>query len=145
MSRSRNDGKYLEDAVYIEFSKELSMDFMWRRLYDTQTAGKGLPPQPADFDICYQGYSAHLESKTSGEKTKSLKSFSQYADMRRWSMAGKPGYVLLHLYYFDELFLFDVSRLDPELKSWPATLALRINHINQLTETLKGLLCQKFL
>lgn len=133
---SRNDGKYLEDAVYIEFSKELSLDFCFRRLYDTFTAGHGMPPQPADFDICYRGKSCHLECKTSASKTKALKSFSQYATMRRWAQAGKPGYVLLHLYEFDELFLFDVMDLNPTFKSWPATLATRINHINQITETL---------
>lgn len=142
---SRQDGKYLEIAAMKEFEKSVDPDFHWRRLYDTHTAGKGMPPQPADFDICYQGHSAHLECKTSGSSSKSLKNFSQYAGLKRWALAGKRGYALLHLYEYDELFLFDVSKLDPELKSWDATLAIRINRINQLTETLKGLLCGKFL
>jgi hypothetical protein len=133
----KNTGKYLEDAVMTEFEKEPSVSFMYRRLYDTYTSGgRGIPAQPADFDLCFNGIPMFLECKTSNSERKALKTFSQYAGLKRWEMSGKRGYVLLHLYYFDELFLFSVADLDPELKSWPATLATRINHINQLVQTL---------
>lgn len=119
----RNDGKYLEsDITEPELNKHVSVDFRYRRLYDSFSAqGHGLPAQPADYTGCYKGKSFYLECKTTGHKLGRLPkgSFSQLADMRSWAKCGKTGILLTHCYGFDGgLYLTNVLDMDPALKSW---------------------------
>ena len=106
----KNDGEYLEDGLAEELQTEKSSSFYYRRLFDTHTAGKGMPPQPADFDIAWFGYgSCHMECKTSESTTSRLVKFSQLGDMLRWGKAGKPGLVLVHFYNLQSLYIFNVA------------------------------------
>lgn len=123
---ARNDGRYLEDAVQEELKKISCSHFHFRRLYDTYTAKKGMPPQPADFFLSSQkGHcfrAIHLECKTTKSNTLRFDTFSQLADMKRWAMAGVLGYVLVHFYTPDRLFMIDVDDLDETAASWKASV-----------------------
>ena len=92
---SKNDGALLEKYV-----RECATENHWslHRLYDTKSAGKFLPPQPADFIGVLQGVPVLLECKSSDQfksfKECSLKSFikpTQYASFTMWQRNGGCG------------------------------------------------------
>lgn len=119
---SLNTGKYLEAIIHDELNKNVSSDFLWRRLYDTTSAQmKVIQAQPADFLCCHSGRAFHIEAKTTKHKLGRLPkaSFSQCAAMKAWSRCGFKGFLLVHTYGFDgEIYLVDVDEVNPELKSW---------------------------
>ncbi len=121
MAKKINDGKYLEDALQLELKKIKKTTFMWRRLHDASDLPGGnakIPRQPSDF-IISNGKSIHVELKSRKSKTCRLEKFDQFADMRRWALAGTPGFVIVHFYSVsEELYLVDVLDLDPSAKSW---------------------------
>lgn len=136
--RLKNDGSYLEEEVQKILSEEKSENFRFRRLYDTKTAGKGMPPQPADFFISCLGVwprSMHLECKTSNHIGGRLPTFSQLGDLLAWDKAGVPGYVLVHFYTTPALYLFRASRIEDTLaKSWvvpeiPGAVELKLSEL----------------
>lgn len=134
----RNDGKYLENALQDELKKINIAAFEWRRLYDSFSAqGKALPPQPADFFMCYFGNSYHVECKTSKETNLRLKMFDQYGSMRRWGWVGVEGLVLVHFYTVDRLFLVPVKELESR-PSWVMRPEWEISNIRDLITTIIG-------
>ena len=140
----KNDGKDLEDEAQKEFNKNVDPNFHWRRLYDTFTAKRGMPPQPADFFLSELGTgSAHLECKTSEHKGCRLRTFSQLGDMLRWQQAGVAGFVLCHFYVPNELLLFDIKNIDPLLPSWVVTEVkdvVKLKRIELLPEAVRAMM-----
>ncbi len=127
----KNDGRYLEQAVEDELKKITRVGFHWRRLYDTKAARNVLPAQPSDYFISNHGTTVHLEVKSQQGKTKRLKKFSQLADMQRWRRAGVEGYVLVHFYELDEIYLVNVSNLEFGKPSWVLSESDRAESIEQ--------------
>lgn len=115
---AKNLGKYLETAVEKELGKNTQSNRHWRRLHDGRAAKTYMPAQPADFEMCVEREAFHLECKSQKGKTRRLKKFTQLADMKRWAMAGKAGYVLVHFWEVDELWLVDVANLASDEPSW---------------------------
>lgn len=120
-----NDGKYLEHAVEVELRKYKQTRFFWRRLYDAAAARSKLPAQPSDFFLSFmindsEAVPIHLECKSVGKKTRRLDkgSFSQLADMKRWSKAGVQGFVLIHFHELDIFCVEDVDNMEFGVPSW---------------------------
>ena len=135
---SKNDGKYLEVAVdkYLRTTKQ--PEFHWRRLFDSYSVRKGAPPQPSDYLLSWAGkFTAHLECKTTSNTTLRLSMFDQYGDMIRWSSAGVPGFVLVHFYILDRLFVVPVTALE-KASSWKANeKGIEIMNPTDLSQVLK--------
>jgi penicillin-binding protein-related factor A (putative recombinase) len=94
-----NDGKYLEDLVQKWFDSKDDVDLMMCRLPDSRSARNLIQAQNADFLLSLKGLGAfHLECKSIGGKKRQLRMFKQYPLMRRWDLAGVPGFVLMHFY-----------------------------------------------
>ena len=116
----KNDGVYLEKLFQDELKKIKRVDFIWRRLYDVKDHGgkSRVQKQPADFIVCGEN-PTHVELKSRKSRSFRLEKFTQYADMRRWALAGMPGYVVVHFYSQNEnLYLVNVLALDPKKVSW---------------------------
>jgi hypothetical protein len=124
----KNDGGYLENEFQKALKKTKLLSFYWRRLYDAKSVGTNkVPAQPADFFLSSKlSGASHVEVKSRAGKTFRLAKFDQEADLRRWSAAGVPGYVLVHFYQTgDTLYLVNVRDLTPGLPSW------KIDHISE--------------
>lgn len=137
-----NDGKYLEEAVEKYLKTIKRTEFHWRRLYDAHSARNYMPAQPADFFISdSRGYrigsnSCHLECKTSKHKKMRLTKFSQHSALNRWNLAGVPGYVLVHFYVPDKMFLVPSWELDIGKPSWVIGPQYEIEDVSKILEVI---------
>ena len=116
-----NDGKYLENLVAKWFDNNDNSEVMLTRLPDSKSARNLIQAQNADFLMSVRGFGAiNLECKSVGGKSQKLKMFRQYPLMKRWAMAGVPGFVLIHFYDIGIVAMFEVtSAIKPEdQKHW---------------------------
>lgn len=93
MSKSQNDGKYLEERWQEALQEFATGNPSYTlRLYDAHAARGMLPAQPGDFIWTMPGAAVLVECKSTekGEPLKKLLDKQQIAKHRLWHRAGHP-------------------------------------------------------
>jgi hypothetical protein len=116
-----NDGVYLQNVVEDALKKSKFKGQAYQRMLDSKAARRKVARQPADYLLSTVGGGPlWLECKTCGHKARRLTrdDFSQVFDMFKWHEAGVTGYILVHFYVTEELYLAHIAEFDTTKTSW---------------------------
>lgn len=123
MNERAQRGKEAEKAVKDLFTAwNQRMDFSWHRMPDSKGSRNLISAQPADFIVAVNGVSLWLEVKeTAHEKRIAKDKIRQLPLLKKFRLAGMPGYVLVLHTSLKKWRVVDVDDLALGLPSWDLT------------------------
>jgi len=107
-------GKSAEAQVqkWLEAKSASCLEFAYHRYPDSRSARGVIASQPADFEVAHHPFAYNLEVKETANAHRLPRSkISQWATLRKFHIAGKQAYVLVHRTASNDWVILDGAAL----------------------------------